>query len=81
VIIYSSDTAVTDPSEPAHVRHRNFSSWVADRRPEWRLLQRIPNRFPVGDDGEPGSFAEFFIYGHAGSRYAGTPSGRVTGEL
>ncbi len=66
VVIYSSDTAVTDPSEPPHVRHRAFSRWVAERRPRWRLLRRIPNRFPVGDGGEPGSFAEFFIYAPAG---------------
>ena len=66
VVIYSSDTAVTDPSEPAQVRHRNFSRWIADHLPGWRLLRRIPNRFPAGDGGEPGSFAEFFIYAPAG---------------
>lgn len=65
VVIYSSDTAVTDPSEPAQVRHRVFSRWVAERRPRWRLLRRIPNRFPIGNGEERGSFAEFFIYAPA----------------
>ena len=65
VVIYSSDTAVTDPSEPAQVRHRVFSRWVAERRPRWRLLRRIPNRFPIDNGEERGSFAEFFIYAPA----------------
>jgi hypothetical protein len=62
VVIYSSDTAVTDPAEPPHVKHREFSRWVAGRRPEWRLIRRVPNRFPAGGDDAPGSFAEFFIF-------------------
>jgi SAM-dependent methyltransferase len=75
VVIYSSDTAVTDPSEPAQVRHRNFSRWVAERKPEWRLVRRIPNRFAVGEDKGPRSFAEFFIYAPAGDGDAAGASG------
>lgn len=75
VIIFSSDTTVTDPSEPAQVRHRNFTRWVAERRPEWRLLRRIPNRFAVARGGEPRSFADFFIYSPADETAAGSGSG------
>lgn len=75
VIIYSSDTTVTDPSEPAQVRHRNFTRWVAERRPEWRLLRRIPNRFAVAREGEARSFAEFYIYVPADAAGAGPGSG------
>jgi len=75
VVIYSSDTSVTHPSEPAQVRHRNFSHWVAERKPEWRLLRHIPNRFAAAEDGEARSFADFFIYAPADEGGAGAGSG------
>lgn len=75
VVIYSSDTDVTHPSEPAQVRHRNFSRWIAERKPEWRLLRRIPNRFAVAENGEPRSFADFFIYAPVDESGAGAGSG------
>ena len=62
VIIYSSDTDITDPAEPPHVRHRKFSAWVERNIAGWQLARTIPNRYPQSGDGEPGSFAEFFIY-------------------
>jgi len=62
VIIYSSndDAASPDP----HVRHRAFGDWIRRHRPDWRLRERIPNRYPY-DDRDPGntSFADFYIYG------------------
>jgi SAM-dependent methyltransferase len=75
VVIYSSDTEVTDPSEPAQVRHRNFSRWVAGRQPEWRLVRRIPNRYAAGGGDGPRSFAEFFVYARAGDGGADGASG------
>jgi SAM-dependent methyltransferase len=63
VLVYSSNTD-RDWSSP-HVRHRRFTDYVADCRPEWRLLAHVPNRYPF-DPERPNetSFADFFVYGH-----------------
>lgn len=63
VVVYSSDTEENpEARDHGHVRHREFSQWVAEHRTEWRLTERIPNRYPfvVGD--LTTSFAEFFVY-------------------
>jgi hypothetical protein len=62
VIVYSSDRE--EPTPAAHVRHRRFTGWVAHRRPDWRLAERIPNRYPESAPG--GSFAEFFVFEKVG---------------
>ncbi len=63
VVIYSSDF---DRSEPVpHVRHRAFTSWVVHNVPDWRLRQRIPNRFPYREMDGSGSLADFFVYERA----------------
>jgi len=36
----------SDWSSP-HVRHRRFTDYVADCRPEWRLLAHLPNCYPL----------------------------------
>ncbi len=58
VIVYSSDRDERTPT--AHVRHRKFTDWVAANRPDWRLTERISNRYPESEPG--GSFADFFIF-------------------
>ena len=55
VVIYSSDTETVQPKQ-AHVRHRRFTTWVAEHAPCWRLESRIPNAYPAT------SFSSFFIY-------------------
>jgi hypothetical protein len=62
VIIYSSDTEENPESQAPHVKHRNFSNWIKDRKPEWQLIRHIPNRYPFYGDTKTGSFADFFIY-------------------
>lgn len=62
VIIYSSNTNQQEKDQPPHVRHRCFSDWVSENRPDWRLISRIPNRFPYSGDYRTGSFADFFIF-------------------
>lgn len=64
-IIYSSDT--DDPAQPAgaHVRHRKFTRWMGEHRPEWKLVRHIPNRYPYRGDYREGSFADFFIFERA----------------
>ncbi|HTB44067.1 MAG TPA: methyltransferase domain-containing protein [Acetobacteraceae bacterium] len=63
VLVYSSNTDRTWSSP--HVLHRRFTDFVADCRPEWRLLAHVPNHYPF-DPQRPDetSFSDFFVYGH-----------------
>ena len=54
VIVYSSNRA--DPAKVPHVRHREFTTDVARRFPEFRLVRTVENRFPED------SFCSFFIF-------------------
>ena len=60
VIVYASDH---DEVAAPHVRHRNFTRWVEQNRPDFRLSERVPNAFPF-DEGDPDntSFADFFVF-------------------
>jgi SAM-dependent methyltransferase len=62
VLVYSSNID-SNWSSP-HVRHRRFTDYVADCRPEWRLIAHVPNRYPY-DPEQPDatSFSDFFVYG------------------
>jgi hypothetical protein len=62
VIVYASDTDENPEDQPVHVRHRNFTRWVRDKKPEWKMLRHIPNRYPYNGDTKTGSFADFFIF-------------------
>lgn len=62
VVIYSSNTDENRPNQEAHVRHREFSRWVDEARPSWKLRMRIPNRYPFDCRTGRGSFADFYIY-------------------
>lgn len=62
VIIYSSNTNENSETQAAHVKHRKFSEWIAEVKPEWKLQEHILNRFPFNGDNQTGSFSEFFIY-------------------
>jgi len=60
VIIYSSNF---DKRTMPHVLHREFSKWVAIHRPDWALIEHIPNRYPWNPrDKQNTSHSEFFIY-------------------
>jgi hypothetical protein len=63
VVVYSSDTDA--PCREPHIRHRKVTAWVAAHQPEWRLVRRVPNPYPVTDDHRRGSFADFFIFERA----------------
>lgn len=61
-IVYSSDHE-EDWSEIApHVRHHNFSAWIAKNRPDFELVERIANPWPFEMGRSGTSFADFFIY-------------------
>jgi hypothetical protein len=60
VVIYSDNEEA--PRDMLHVRHRKFSNWIDQNRPDWRLKRHIPNKFPWEAETERGSFADFWIY-------------------
>ncbi len=62
VIVYSSNTDDQGDNDAPHVRHREFTRWVAVQRPQWTLFQHVPNRFPYGGDYHTGSFADFYMF-------------------
>ncbi len=61
VIIYSSNFDALTPSP--HERERQFTGYVAEHFPQWRLMEKIENRYPLSKYPEPlGSLADFYIY-------------------
>jgi SAM-dependent methyltransferase len=62
VIIFSSNTQKQSRFQAAHVKHRQFSKWVIENKPEWNLKKHIPNKYPYTGNDEEGSFADFYIY-------------------
>jgi SAM-dependent methyltransferase len=72
VALYTSDADVLslDEPPPAHVRHRPVLRDVHRLFPGWRLLQRIPNRYPYRSGDPATSFADFLFFARED---AGTP--------
>lgn len=60
IIIYSSNK---DERLTTHVRHRNFSRWIRENKPQWKLVKKIDNIYPY-DINNPTetTFADFYIY-------------------
>jgi SAM-dependent methyltransferase len=42
VIIYSTNIDKQQVFQAKHVRHRRFTDWINENRPQWSLQQRIP---------------------------------------
>lgn len=53
--IFSTDAPV--PERAAHIRHRQFTSWVMENAPEWRLYERVDNPHKG-----PESIADFYFF-------------------
>jgi hypothetical protein len=62
VVIYASNTDVQESPQPPHVRHREFTRWVAANQPQWRLIRQVDNRIPYDPRRGTGSQANFYIY-------------------
>lgn len=60
VIVYSSNTDERSAEQLKHVRHRRFTTWVERHLPEWKLIQHVPNKYPLREG--LGSHADFYIY-------------------
>ncbi|MCI0428970.1 MAG: class I SAM-dependent methyltransferase [Rhodospirillales bacterium] len=61
VIIYSSNKE--EVTDWPHVRHRQFTPWIAEHEPHWRLTDHIKNRYTY-DSARPTetSFADFYVF-------------------
>lgn len=62
VVIYADDTGANPAWRASHIKHRRFTPWVARHQPSWRLLERVPNKYPFVGDYRSGSHCDFFIY-------------------
>ena len=62
VVVYSSNTGANAAGQAAHVKHRHFTKWIDETKPGWKLVRKIPNRYPYNGDTKTGSFADFYIY-------------------
>ncbi len=62
VIIYSSNTDINRRGQAPHVRHRNFTTWIDTHQSDWKLVQFIPNRFPLKTDQKKESFSDFYVF-------------------
>jgi hypothetical protein len=62
VIIYASNFDSPQSSDAVHVRHRQFTRWVEQKMPDWRFVEKVPNRYPYNGDYRKGSFADFYIF-------------------
>lgn len=64
VIVYASNSDGHQYFKAPHVKHRKFTDWVVANKPNWELLQFIPNKYPyIENDNINGPFADFYIYG------------------
>jgi SAM-dependent methyltransferase len=60
VLIYSSDTDAQ--SQWDEVRHHRFSDWVGRHRPDWELIERVPQRYPYVEGDPDTSWSDFSLY-------------------
>ena len=62
VIIYSSNSEEIPGGQAEHIKSRNFTKWIGSRKPEWRLVKHLPNRYPFSGNTKTGSISDFFIF-------------------
>ncbi len=60
VIVYSSNHEAEHAA--THVKHRRFTDWVQVYHANFKLVRHIPNRWPLADDDQSQSFADFFVF-------------------
>ena len=61
VIVYSSNK--DEIADSAHVRHREFTAWVAANRADFELSETIRNIYPYCEsDPENTSFSDFYVF-------------------
>lgn len=64
VVIYSSNEEGLFPNT-THVRHRKFTKWITENRPQWECIHFIKNKYPLRhaqDEQLTRSFSDFYIF-------------------
>jgi len=62
VIVYSSNTSENEKTA-VHVKHRKFTDWAEQHKPNFKLIEHIPNKFPFDEKNKKTtSFADFYVY-------------------
>lgn len=65
VVVYSDDSEEVVFGEGPHIRHRKFTKWVSENKPDWTLIRHVPNRCPRASRGYRGAIPEFYFYAKA----------------
>jgi SAM-dependent methyltransferase len=60
VMIYSYDEDSADYAE--HIRARKFSRWIEAYQKDFRLVEYIPNKYPLRKGKTDTTFSDFYIY-------------------
>jgi hypothetical protein len=60
VIVYSSNYDGDWPAK--HVKHRKFTDWVEKNQADFELIEHIPNRYPLLNDAQNETFADFYVF-------------------
>ena len=63
VIIYSSNMAQDPRVHVTYIKHRMVTKWIDENIPDWKLIENIPNPYPIRHDTDlEGNFADFYLY-------------------
>ena len=63
VIIYSSNSDGKKYPTSNHVKHREFTLWIKEHRPQWHLVRHLENRYPyIENENANSSFSDFYIF-------------------
>lgn len=62
VLIYSSDKNEQTRHQAQHVKHRKFTKWIEENISGWSFEKKIQNEFPLEDNAQEESFADFYVY-------------------
>lgn len=62
VVIYSSNKDQDPTQSYTYIRHRKFTRWIEENENGWRLEKHVPNPYPLKNDVQNESFADFFVF-------------------
>jgi SAM-dependent methyltransferase len=62
VVIYSSNTTKQYRFQAKHVLHRKFTDWTNANCPDWEMIRKIENIYPLINNEEDESMADFYIF-------------------
>ena len=62
VILYAFNSDSKENYGP-HVKPRKFTSWIEQNRPDYKLINHIPNKYPFQNHSpKDTSFADFYFF-------------------